>query len=175
MLLIAFKILFGLKLRINLLYLASKSKRILLLPQHWGDKCAPSCLALLPPSLHTKKDFFGNFMCKCRCLHASTCSMCISGAHRGKKTLSYPVEQELQMLVSHHVGAGNQGQVFCKSNKWFKLLSHLSSLMLATWYGFNLSFSCLHGNCFIDWASQLSPQTFLRKLFLFIDYLLNIA
>jgi hypothetical protein len=27
------------------------------------------------------------------------------------------LELELKMIVSHHVGAGNQTQVFCKSNK----------------------------------------------------------
>jgi hypothetical protein len=43
-----------------------------------------------------------------------------------------PVELELQMVVSHHVGAGNQTWVFCK-----RFERHLSRLSLL-FHSFNL-------------------------------------
>lgn len=39
-------------------------------------------------------------------LHACLFTMCISDALRGHKTVSDPQELELQIIVSHHVGAG---------------------------------------------------------------------
>ena len=40
-----------------------------------------------------------------------------------------PLELELQMAVSHPVGAGNRTHVLWKSNQCSKLLSHFSSLL----------------------------------------------
>ena len=37
------------------------------------------------------------------------CTMCVSVAGRGQKRVSDPLELELQMVVSHHVGAENKG------------------------------------------------------------------
>jgi hypothetical protein len=54
-----------------------------------------------------------------------TC-MYVSGVHRGQKRALEPLGVELQMVVSHHVGAESGTQVLCRSNKCFKPLSHLS-------------------------------------------------
>lgn len=40
-----------------------------------------------------------------------------------KRTVAHPVDLELRMSVSHHVGAWNQARVLCNSNKGSKLLS----------------------------------------------------
>lgn len=39
---------------------------------------------------------------------AYVCAPCACGAHRGQKMASDPLGVELQMVVSFHVGAGNQ-------------------------------------------------------------------
>lgn len=36
---------------------------------------------------------------------------CVSGAQRGKKRASDPLELELHIVVSHHEGSGNQSGV----------------------------------------------------------------
>ena len=40
-------------------------------------------------------------------LAACVCTMFVTGVHVGLKGMSDPLELELQMVVSHHVGAGN--------------------------------------------------------------------
>jgi hypothetical protein len=55
------------------------------------------------------------------------CMSVYHGACRGQNKVSDILELELQMVVSHHVGAEAQTQVLYKSNKCSKLLSHLSS------------------------------------------------
>jgi hypothetical protein len=40
-------------------------------------------------------------------------SPCVSGTHRGKRRTLDPLGLELQVVVSHHVGSGNQTQVLC--------------------------------------------------------------
>lgn len=62
-------------------------------------------------------------LCLCACL----CTTFMSGASRGQKRTSDPLELELQIPVNCHVGARNRTWVFCKSNQCFQLLSHLSS------------------------------------------------
>lgn len=62
------------------------------------------------------------------------CTACMPDALRGQNSL-YHLELDLQMVVSHHVGAGNQIQVFCKSNKCSQLPLHLSSSLLAVLKG----------------------------------------
>ena len=62
------------------------------------------------------------------CLHACLCATCMPGAHGGQE--KDPLELELQMLVSHHVGARNQTWVLWKI-KYSSLLSHLSSLAVS--------------------------------------------
>jgi hypothetical protein len=37
--------------------------------------------------------------------------ICVPGAHRGQKLALDPLEQELQIVMSYQVGAGNQTQV----------------------------------------------------------------
>lgn len=37
------------------------------------------------------------------------------GAHRGQKKTLNPLEVELEVVVSHHVGRGNHTQVLCKT------------------------------------------------------------
>lgn len=49
-------------------------------------------------------------------------SFCMHVFHM-KRTVAHPVDLELRMSVSHHVGAWNQARVLCNSNKGSKLLS----------------------------------------------------
>lgn len=53
--------------------------------------------------------------------------MCVCQAHAWHPQKVWePLELELQMDVSHHVGSGDQTQVLCK-NKLLLTTSHLSS------------------------------------------------
>jgi hypothetical protein len=54
----------------------------------------------------------------CMCIY----SICVPCAHGGQNK-----RLELQVLVSHSIGAGNQIQVLRKSNKCSYPMSHLSS------------------------------------------------
>ena len=47
------------------------------------------------------------------------------GAHGGQEKVMDSLRLELQMVVSHHVAAGNQTWVLYKSNKCSDLLIHL--------------------------------------------------
>lgn len=47
------------------------------------------------------------------------CTMCMPRDHRGQKKVSYPLELELQVFLSNHVGAGNKTWVLCKSSQFF--------------------------------------------------------
>ena len=51
----------------------------------------------------------------------------ILGAGRGQKRLLESLELELQVAVSHYVGAGNGTRVLWKSSECSSLLRHLSS------------------------------------------------
>jgi hypothetical protein len=63
-------------------------------------------------------------VCVCVCVHACVCVCCAVhmpvcvhvSAHRGQKVALDALEQELQVAVSHHVGAGNRTPVLCKSS-----------------------------------------------------------
>lgn len=44
--------------------------------------------------------------------------MCVPGVHNGQKRVLDPSELEIQMIVSHHVGAENQIQVLCKRSNY---------------------------------------------------------
>ena len=70
---------------------------------------------------------FKNVFILCARLHACLCAMNVPVAFGGQKTASHPLELELEVAVSLHVGAGNRTQVFCKSSQGFKLLSHFSN------------------------------------------------
>lgn len=50
------------------------------------------------------------------CLHACLHTTYLSGAHRRQQKASDSWELELQVVGSHHVGAGNQAQGLCKSS-----------------------------------------------------------
>lgn len=39
------------------------------------------------------------------------------GVHRSQKTALTPLELELHVVLSHHMSAGNQTQVFCKRSQ----------------------------------------------------------
>lgn len=43
------------------------------------------------------------------CLHVCFCNMCVPHAHRDQKKMPDPLKWILQMHVTHHVGATNQG------------------------------------------------------------------
>lgn len=45
------------------------------------------------------------------CMYAT----CVPGACEGWESMLDPLERELQVAANHHVGAGNQTQVLCKS------------------------------------------------------------
>lgn len=51
--------------------------------------------------------------------------MCVPGACNVQKRVSDPLELQLQ-TVSHHVCAGNQNRILCKSSQWSLLLNLLS-------------------------------------------------
>jgi hypothetical protein len=42
--------------------------------------------------------------------------VCMLGAHKDKKGMKRYLKLDLKIIVSHHVGASIQIQVFCKSN-----------------------------------------------------------
>jgi hypothetical protein len=42
------------------------------------------------------------------CLHVCLCPTCMAGVCEGQKRALDPLKLELQMLVNHYVGAGNQ-------------------------------------------------------------------
>ena len=48
------------------------------------------------------------------CMYVRT--MCVPGTHRAQKNVLDPLEVELQMVLSHYVGVGNQTWVLCKGN-----------------------------------------------------------
>lgn len=56
-------------------------------------------------------------------LHLCMGTACVPGAHEDQKR----AEVELHMVVSNHMGSGNQTWVFCGSNKCSQWLSRLSS------------------------------------------------
>jgi hypothetical protein len=41
------------------------------------------------------------------CLHACLCTMLMPSAHKGQRRMLNPLEQEVQTVVSHHVGSEN--------------------------------------------------------------------
>lgn len=51
------------------------------------------------------------------CLHVCMCTICVLGAYRGQKTVSYPLELELWTVVSHYVSTGIKTLALYKSNK----------------------------------------------------------
>lgn len=55
----------------------------------------------------------GCFICVCMCLYTT----CVLGAYGGQKKASDPLELELQMKKSYHVGCGNLTWVLYKSGK----------------------------------------------------------
>ena len=50
------------------------------------------------------KDYF---MCMTVCLHVYLCAVCLPGACRDQKRVSDTLEEDVQVVVSCHVGAGN--------------------------------------------------------------------
>ena len=55
------------------------------------------------------------------------CTTCMSGVLRGQTRIPDSLELESWMVVSIRVGAGDQTQVLCKSNRYSELLGWLSS------------------------------------------------
>lgn len=49
------------------------------------------------------------------CLNIHICTMCISDAQEWQKRVLDPLQQEIQTVVSHHVGARNETQALCNS------------------------------------------------------------
>lgn len=45
-----------------------------------------------------------------------SCAMPMPGTLRGQKLALDPLELELQVIISYHVGTGNQTLVLCKSS-----------------------------------------------------------
>ena len=68
-----------------------------------------------------EKDLFLFYMHECFCMYICVPYICVI-AFGGQKRVG-PLELELQMVVSYHVGAENQTWVFCKSSKCSQPLS----------------------------------------------------
>lgn len=51
------------------------------------------------------------------CLHVDMCTMCVPGACGGQRKVLDPPELELQVVVSHDIGAGDSTQILHKINK----------------------------------------------------------
>lgn len=62
------------------------------------------------------------------------CAPYACSAHGDQKRASDPPELELHMVLSHHVGAGNETLVLWKSRWCSRPLSHLSSLTVVMVY-----------------------------------------
>ena len=58
----------------------------------------------------------------------------LSNAFGGQKRVLDPLELELQMVVSHHVGARNQTQVLCKQEQLVFLTSEPSLQLFFLFY-----------------------------------------
>jgi hypothetical protein len=58
------------------------------------------------------------------------CPICILSNHGDQKRVSDPLKLVLQMAVGHHVDAGNQTPVLCKSSQCSKSPSHFSDLLV---------------------------------------------
>lgn len=58
-------------------------------------------------------------------MHVCLCTAYLPSDHRGQKKGSYTLELELQMIVDHHEGYGNQILVICNSSHD---LNHRASL-----------------------------------------------
>lgn len=56
------------------------------------------------------------------CLYAYLYTMCMTNTQRHQKRVLDSLELNLQMVSSHHVDAGRQTRVFCKSSQCFSLL-----------------------------------------------------
>jgi hypothetical protein len=65
------------------------------------------------------------------------CVLYAYSTHRDQRRVSDPLELELQLSVSCHVGAGNGTRVLCKSSCCFLGLTHLSSSSLVSLKGFS--------------------------------------
>jgi hypothetical protein len=50
-------------------------------------------------------------------MYVCMCTRYMCDNHRGQKMFLDPLELELDMIMSHHVGSGNQTQVFGKTSK----------------------------------------------------------
>ena len=64
--------------------------------------------------------YFPNIFILCVCLlglHVCMCTICISDASGGQRKAADLLKLELRMIVSHHVGSGNQTWVICVSNE----------------------------------------------------------
>lgn len=55
------------------------------------------------------------------------CTTSMPSALGGQKKILDPLEQELWVVVSHHVGAKNQTWVLSKTSQCFSQLNHVSS------------------------------------------------
>lgn len=81
------------------------------------------------------KDFskrFISFYVWVLCLYVCIWTMCMSGAHRGKKNVLESLEMELKIIVSHKVSARSWTWVLYMSNKCFNYWS----ISLATYCSF---------------------------------------
>jgi hypothetical protein len=59
------------------------------------------------------------------------CTMCVPGAHRGKKRVLGALGLEVQMGVSQRVGAGNRTLILCQSQQVLFTVRQLSSPCLS--------------------------------------------
>lgn len=72
--------------------------------------------------------YFFNFRRKYTFTSICCIWICAFRAHRGQRRALCPLEQKLQVIVSHHRVAGNRTHDLCKSSTCSQPLSHLPNL-----------------------------------------------
>lgn len=94
----------------------------------------------------------------------------------GKKSMSYPIDLELQAVESCHVGAVTQ--VLCRSSKCSQPLSLLSKLFYSLQFYRNKNLSCFYRNkpdvTYTLLTGMFDYITFFSNLACYINYLLAI-
>lgn len=128
-----------------------------------GECCLLACSH---PLLLNLKNGFRSFYCVF-CLHVCICTTCVPGASSGQKRVSDPVELELQMLVSYHVGSGKQnlGPLYKQQVLWTR--GCFSSPPCAVWHHPGLHHSGM-ASCIRHWSRkcpQSCPQAVLMEIF----------
>lgn len=87
------------------------------------------------------------YICVCLCEFIDT--TCVQTAHTGRERVSDLLELESEVIVSHHVGSGNQIKDLCESRKLLQRLNHLfchisSFLKHSLYNNFSILYVCVY-------------------------------